>query len=151
MKLQILFSALIVLLLVNTPNSFSELELFTNSKGDLTVACIGRDEFYIVTGTGFATHDYAWIAQHIPPGLDARLADVTDDYAVFSLMGPRARDVLAAVCNDDLANDAFPFGHWRRVTIEGAHVRAMRITYVGELGWELHVPGASAKLSSNYT
>ena len=108
---------------------------------DLTVARITQDQFYIVTGTGFATHDYAWIARHIPAGLDARLADVTDDYAVFSLMGPRSRDVLGAICHEDLS---FPFGQWREVTIGGARLRALRITYVGELGWELHVPSASA-------
>ena len=111
---------------------------------DLTVARIAVDQFYIVTGTGFATHDYAWIARNIPHGLDARLADVTDDFAVFSLMGPRAREVLGAVCDEDLSNDGFPFGHWRALFIDDARVRALRITYVGELGWELHVPTASA-------
>ena len=111
---------------------------------DLTVARIANDEFYIVTGTGFATHDYAWIERNIPDGLDARLADVTDDFAVFSLMGPRARDVLGAVCGDDISNDGFPFGRWRALAIGDAQVRALRITYVGELGWELHVPTAAA-------
>ena len=111
---------------------------------DLTVARIAQDQFYIVTGTGFATHDYAWIARHLPPGLDAALADVTDDFAVFSLMGPRARDVLGAVCQEDVSNHRFPFGHWRELTIDEARLRALRITYVGELGWELHVPVASA-------
>jgi glycerophosphoryl diester phosphodiesterase len=72
--------------------------------------------------------------------MDARLDDVTDDFSVFSLMGPRARDVLGAVCGEDLSNDAFPFGTWHAVTIAGATVRALRITYVGELGWELYVP-----------
>jgi len=111
---------------------------------DLTVARIAQDQFYIVTGTGFATHDYAWIARHLPPGLDAALADVTDDFAVFSLMGPRARDVLGAVCHEDISNHRFPFGHWRALTIDDTRLRALRITYVGELGWELHVPAASA-------
>ena len=111
---------------------------------DLTVARLADDAFYIVTGTGFATHDFAWIERNIPDGLDARLADVTGDFAVFSLMGPKSRDVLGAVCDADLSNDAFPFGAWRELTIEGTRVRALRITYVGELGWELHLPTDAA-------
>ena len=119
-----------------------------NSRGgiecDLTVARIDATTFYIVTGTGFAAHDYAWIGRNIPGGMDARLSDVTDDFSVFSLMGPRARDVLGALCDQDLSNDAFPFAAWQNVTIAGATVRALRITYVGELGWELHVPTGAA-------
>jgi sarcosine dehydrogenase len=107
---------------------------------DLTVARLSSSEFYIVTGTGFATHDFDWIKRAIPAGLDAHLIDVTSSYAVLSLMGPRARDVLATLTNDDLSNDAFPFGQLRRITAAGAPVMALRVTYVGELGWELHIP-----------
>jgi 4-methylaminobutanoate oxidase (formaldehyde-forming) len=111
---------------------------------DLTVARIAEDRFYIVTGTGFATHDYAWIRRHIPAGSNAHLVDVTSAYATLSLMGPKARDLLAAVSADDLSNDAFPFATCRDITIGDAQVRAIRITYVGELGWELHVPTEQA-------
>ncbi len=111
---------------------------------DLTVARLAPDRFYIVTGTGFATHDFAWIRANIPAGLDAHPADVTEANSVLSLMGPAARDVLAAVSDDDLSNDAFPFGAVRRIEVAGATVTALRITYVGELGWELHVPVAVA-------
>lgn len=107
---------------------------------DLTVARLGEDRFYIVTGTGFATHDAHWITSNIPAGLDARLTDVTSARAVLSLFGPRARDVLAALTPDDLSNAAFPFATCRTIGIAGAPVLALRITYVGELGWELHVP-----------
>ncbi len=107
---------------------------------DLTVARLSPSEFYIVTGTGFATHDFDWIKRAIPAGLDAHLIDVTSSYAVLSLMGPRARDVLATLTNDDLSNDTFPFGQLRRITAAGAPVMALRVTYVGELGWELHIP-----------
>src|SRR5690606_12783935 len=71
---------------------------------------------------------------------DARLADVTEDYGTLSLMGPRARDVLAVVTDADVGDAAFPFGAVREVSIAGHTVRALRVTYVGELGWELHVP-----------
>lgn len=107
---------------------------------DLTVARLTEDHFYLVTGTGFVTHDFAWIAQSIPESLDATLVDVTSAYAVLSLMGPRARAILASVTRDDVSGERFPFATWRAITIGGAPVRALRITYVGELGWELHVP-----------
>jgi 4-methylaminobutanoate oxidase (formaldehyde-forming) len=115
-----------------------------NSRGgiecDLTVARLADDRFYIVTGTGFRTHDFAWIRQNMPAGLDATLADVTEAFGTLSLMGPQARDVLAAVADADVSNAAAPFGSVREITIAGRSVRALRITYVGELGWELHMP-----------
>ncbi len=107
---------------------------------DLTVARLDEDRFYIVTGTGFATHDFDWIRRNIPKSLDARVVDVTSQNAVFALMGPRARDVLSAVTRDDVSNHGFPFGTCRTIAIAGAPVLALRITYVGELGWELHIP-----------
>ncbi len=108
---------------------------------DLTVARLSQSEFYIVTGTGFATHDFAWIRRNIPPDCgDATLLDVTSAYCVLALMGPSARDVLASATHADLSNAAFPFGAWREIDLAGAPVRALRVTYVGELGWELHIP-----------
>jgi 4-methylaminobutanoate oxidase (formaldehyde-forming) len=109
-------------------------------EADLTVARLADEKFYIVTGTGFRTHDLAWIRDHIPAGLDATLADVTEDFGTLSLMGPHARNVLAKVTDADVSNAAFPFGHVREIAIAGHTVRALRVTYVGELGWELHVP-----------
>ena len=81
-----------------------------NSRGgiecDLTVARLAADHYYIVTGTGFRTHDFAWIRQNIPDGLDAELSDVTEEFGTLSLFGPRARDVLAAVTDADVSNEA---------------------------------------------
>ena len=113
-------------------------------EADLTVSRLADDAFYFVTGTGFATRDFTWIRDAIPAGLDARLIDVTSAFAVLALMGPRARDVLSAVTDADVSNAAFPFMSWRELIIAGAAVRALRVTYVGELGWELHVPVESA-------
>ena len=107
---------------------------------DLTVARLAEDRFYIVTGTGFATHDFDWIARNIPEGARATLSDVTSGAAVLSLMGPRARDILAAVAEDDVSNAALPFGSARHIIVAGARLLALRVTYVGELGWELHMP-----------
>lgn len=113
-----------------------------NSRGgieaDLTVARLSEDRFYLVTGTGFRSHDYGWIADHLTGA--ARIEDVTEGWGTLSLMGPRARDVLASATRDDVSDGAFPFAHAREIGIAGQRVRALRITYVGELGWELHVP-----------
>lgn len=109
-------------------------------EADLTVARLAEDRFYIVTGTGFRTHDLGWIEDHIPPDAEATLSDVTEQFGTLSLMGPQARAVLANVTGADISNAAFPFGHVREIEIAGHRVRALRVTYVGELGWELHVP-----------
>lgn len=107
---------------------------------DLTVARVAHDEFYIITGTGFATHDFDWIARSIPAGANAQLVDVTSGFTVLSLMGPASRNVLQSVTADDVSNEAFPFGTHNTIGIAGCPVRALRITYMGELGWELHLP-----------
>lgn len=107
-------------------------------EADLTVARLGEDRFYIVTGTGFRTHDGSWIDDHLPAGL--RLRDITGGWGVLSLMGPRARDILGKVTTADISDGGFPFGHVREIEVAGQMVRALRVTYVGELGWELHVP-----------
>jgi sarcosine dehydrogenase len=111
---------------------------------DLTVARFAEDLFYIVTGTGFRTHDFTWIRRNIPTDCDAELVDVTDEGYTLSLMGPRARDVLSTVTHDDVSHESFPFGHCRDIHIAGSTVRALRITYAGELGWELHGPKGHA-------
>ena len=107
---------------------------------DLTVVRVAEDEYYIVTGTGYATHDFNWISRNIPEDMNAQLFDVTSSNAVLSLMGPKARDILAAVTRDDVSNEGFRFGMAKTIGIAGCPVNAMRVTYVGELGWELHLP-----------
>ncbi|MXN64428.1 FAD-dependent oxidoreductase [Stappia sp. GBMRC 2046] len=107
---------------------------------DLTVARMKPDEYYIVTGTGFATHDFDWISRNIPNGMNAQLVDITSSNSVLSLMGPRARDILSKVTSADVSNEAFPFGTANVIGIAGCPVTALRVTYVGELGWELHIP-----------
>jgi sarcosine dehydrogenase len=107
---------------------------------DLTVARTAEDECYIVTGTGFATHDFDWIARNIPAGSNAQLVDVTSGYSVLALMGPASRAILQAVTDADVSDAAFPFGTMRRIGIAGCELRALRITYVGELGYEVHLP-----------
>jgi len=109
-------------------------------ESDLTVTRIGEDEFYLVTGTGFATHDFDWIRRNIPPDCDARIEDVTSAWAVLSLMGPNSRELLQSLVQQDISHAAFAFATMQELAIAGAMVRALRVSYVGELGWELHVP-----------
>ncbi len=115
-----------------------------NDKGgieaDVTVVRTAQDEYYIVTGTGFATRDFDWIRRSIPATARCALVDVTSGSAVLSLMGPRARDILQRLSGDDLSNEGFPFGSARHISVAKCPVLALRVTYVGELGWELHMP-----------
>ena len=115
-----------------------------NDKGgiecDLTIARVAEEEFYIVTGTGFATHDFNWISRNIPAGMNCQLFDITSSNAVLSLMGPEARNILQKVTRADVSDAAFQFGTVQTIGIAGCPVQALRITYVGELGWELHLP-----------
>jgi glycine cleavage system aminomethyltransferase T/glycine/D-amino acid oxidase-like deaminating enzyme len=107
-------------------------------RADLTVMRLGEDRFRVVTGGATGMSDAAWIARHLPPG--AFLADLTSAWTTIGLWGPRARDVLAEVTADDVSHAGFPFGTCREIEIGGVVVLASRISYVGELGWELHVP-----------
>lgn len=120
-----------------------------NEKGgiecDLTAVRLAMDEYYIVTGTGFATHDFDWISRNIPDGMNAELIDVTSSTAVLSLMGPKSRRILQEITQGDVSNPAFPFGTSKTISIAGCQVLALRVTYVGELGWELHVPMQNAE------
>ena len=127
-----------------------------NSKGgiecDLTVARLADDEFYLVSGTAFRTHDAAWIRSQFLADENVELQDISEDWATFSLMGPLARDVLSKVSKEDLESDNFPFGTCQEIEIkeefsaEVPTVLALRVTYVGELGWELHMPRDSAEI-----
>ena len=126
-----------------------------NSKGgiecDLTVARLAEDEFYLVSGTGFRTHDAAWIRSQFHSDENVDLHDITEDWATFSIMGPLAREVLGQVTESNLGNDHFHFGTCHTIEIKTQSaantlsVLALRVTYVGELGWELHMPCDSAE------
>jgi 4-methylaminobutanoate oxidase (formaldehyde-forming) len=109
-------------------------------ESDLTVTRLGADAYLIVTGSAQTTRDAHWICRHIPDGARAALTDVTGAYAVLGVMGPRSRDLLSRLTRADLSNAAFPFAASREIWLGRALVRASRITYVGELGWELYVP-----------
>lgn len=109
---------------------------------DLTMTRLGEEHWYIVTGSVFGAHDMGWIMANSPDDGSVQIRDLTSANAVINLCGPLARDVLRAVCEDDVSNDMFRYATARQITIGAAPVLALRIGYVGELGWELHVPTA---------
>jgi heterotetrameric sarcosine oxidase gamma subunit len=107
-------------------------------RADLTVMRLAPDRFRVVTGGATGRSDAKWILDHLPEG--ASLADLTSAWTTIGLWGPRARDVLAAVTTDDVSHAGFPFGTCREIEVGNVVVLASRISYVGELGWELHAP-----------
>ncbi|PPR21470.1 MAG: 4-methylaminobutanoate oxidase (formaldehyde-forming) [Alphaproteobacteria bacterium MarineAlpha10_Bin2] len=109
-------------------------------EADLTVTRLADDDFLIVTSGEFQVRDFHWLKRRIPKDAHAVLTDVTSGLSMLGLMGPRARDLLQSLSPDDLSNDAFPFGTSREIELGFATVRASRISYVGELGWELYIP-----------
>lgn len=110
-------------------------------EADLTVTRTADDEFMIVTGTASAIRDSSFLRRRIPDGSDARLFDATSAYGCLSLMGPRSRDVLASIVEGaDISNEGFPLGSAQELNIFGAPTYALRVAFVGELGWELYVP-----------
>jgi len=115
-----------------------------NDKGgieaDLTVTRLDEASFLIIGGAETETRDFNWLKRHIPADAHAVATNVTPAMGVLSIMGPRARDLLQSLSPDDLSNTGFRFATSREIELGYAIVRASRITYVGELGWELYVP-----------
>ncbi|HJW89374.1 MAG TPA: FAD-dependent oxidoreductase [Anaerolineales bacterium] len=117
---------------------------FLNTRGgveaDLTITRLGEDQFHVVTGSSFIANDLAWIKAHIlPQDGDVQVSDVTLDWACLALWGPRARDILEQVTADDVSNQALPYLQAKWIKIGSATVLAQRVSYVGELGWELYM------------
>jgi 4-methylaminobutanoate oxidase (formaldehyde-forming) len=107
---------------------------------DLTMIRTAPDSWYVVTGAAFGAHDMGWIRANSPDDGSVVIRDLTSARAVINLCGPKSRDVLQAVCEEDVSNAAFKYARAKEITIGSAPVLALRIGYVGELGWELHIP-----------
>ncbi len=103
---------------------------------------LGEDHFRVVTGGAHGMADRKWFADQLPEDGSAQLTDHTDEISTIGLWGPRARDILASLTDDDVSDDGFGFLTCREITVGGTTVLASRISYVGELGWELYVPMA---------
>ena len=108
-------------------------------EADLTVTRLGEAEYMVVTAGGAQTRDFAWLKRHIPDDAHCIATDITSGLPMLGLMGPNSRALLSSVARGDFSNEAFPFGTSQQVELGYAMVRASRVTYVGELGWELYV------------
>ncbi|MDE0155235.1 MAG: FAD-dependent oxidoreductase [Gammaproteobacteria bacterium] len=109
-------------------------------EADLTVTRLGEDSFLIVTAAATEVRDFHWLKRHVPADAHCVLTNVTSAMGVISVMGPNARKLLQPLTPDDLSNEAFGFANSREIELGYARVRASRITFVGELGWELYIP-----------
>ncbi len=109
-------------------------------EADVTVTRVDERSFLVVTSGTSIVRDLDWLARHVPDDAHVVATDATNAFAVLSVMGPRSREFLSTVTDGDLSNAAFPFATSREIDIGYALVRASRITYVGELGWELYIP-----------
>lgn len=109
-------------------------------EADVTVTRTGAREFLVVSSAATTDRDVDWMRRHAPAGSAVTVTDVTSALAVLGVMGPRSRELLATLSPDDFSEEGFPFGTSREVRLGRATARATRITYVGELGWELYVP-----------
>lgn len=107
---------------------------------DITVNRLAEDQFLVISSATVHSRDKNWILEHIDPDKRVTLTDVTSGYAVLSLQGPKSREILSRVTDADLSNQGFPFATSQEIDLGYARVIANRLTYVGELGWELHIP-----------
>lgn len=113
-------------------------------EADLTVTKLDEERFLVVASDTAHRHAQTWLARHVPSGAHVFTTDVTSGYAQINVQGPRSRELLQSVTSADLSNEAFPFRTAREIEIGFARVLALRITYVGELGYELYVPTEQA-------
>jgi glycine cleavage system aminomethyltransferase T len=109
-------------------------------KADLTIMRLGDEHFRVVTGGAHGMADRKWLADRLPTDGSAQLTDLTSAWSTLGLWGPRARDILQSLTSDDVSHEAFPFATCRVIELGPVRVLASRISYVGDLGWELYVP-----------
>jgi len=113
-------------------------------EADLTVTRLAEDKYWVVTAAVTSVRDMTWLKRQVPDGARVSVDDVTANYAVIGVMGPNSRTLLSRLTDAGLGNNAFPFGSSLEIEVAGAPVRATRISYMGELGWELYVPAEYA-------
>ena len=114
-------------------------------EADLTVTRLGDDEFWVITSAASQTRDWAWLRRACR-GRDVEIFDITEEWSVLGVMGPMSRQLLQGISDTDLSNTNCPFGSMREIEVGGTACRALRMSYVGELGWELYVPVDNAEL-----
>ena len=109
-------------------------------KCDLTVTRLGTEHFTVVTGGAMGNHDLGWIQAHMPDDGSVAVADISEGLCCVGLWGPKARDLLSGICEDDVSDSGFPYMTAKALTIGDVPVLALRISYAGELGWEIYAP-----------
>ncbi|MBN2438627.1 MAG: GcvT family protein [Deltaproteobacteria bacterium] len=109
-------------------------------EADITLSRVAENRFFIITGTAFGVHDFMWLKKHLPKDGSVALRDVTSSFAMINVCGPLSRKLLMRVSDDDFSNEGFAFGQCREVVVDYAPVLALRVTYIGELGYELYMP-----------
>jgi len=109
-------------------------------EADLTVTRLAEDQFLILSGDATLVAVQAWLRRHIPADAHVFVTNITSAYSVLNIQGPKSRDFLSSVTHADLSNEAFPYLTMQEIDIGYALVKAIRVTYVGELGWELYIP-----------
>ncbi len=109
-------------------------------KADLTIMRMADDVFRVVTGGAWGMSDLKWFKDHLPADGSAQIHDQTNSWSTLGLWGPRARDILSSVTSADVSHEGFPFARWKPIEVGPLEVIASRISYVGDLGWELYVP-----------
>jgi glycine cleavage system T protein len=114
-------------------------------EADITVTRLEDEEYLVITAAATTRHDFEWIKRFLPENGNVAVQDVTPMYGCLTLSGPQSRKVLHQACSDDVSNEAFPFMTMKKITIGDAQVYALRMSYVGELGWELYHPIKSQK------
>jgi 4-methylaminobutanoate oxidase (formaldehyde-forming) len=113
-------------------------------QSDLTVTRLAEDSFMVVTGAAVAWRDLIWLKRHLPEDGNVFVTEVTSGTSTLGLMGPKSRELLQRLSSTDFSNEAFPFGSSQEIDLGMVRLRALRITYVGELGWELYIPSEFA-------
>jgi 4-methylaminobutanoate oxidase (formaldehyde-forming) len=118
---------------------------FCNTNGgveaDLTVTRLGKELFWVITGAAFIGNDRSWLEMHVDENDgEVTIRDISEEWACLPIWGPKAREVLHKITSDDISNEAHPYLMTKQITINGAKVYAQRVSYAGELGWELYVP-----------
>ncbi|MDP6919668.1 MAG: glycine cleavage T C-terminal barrel domain-containing protein, partial [Arenicellales bacterium] len=110
-------------------------------ESEATLTCLAPNHYYLLSGAVAELHDLDWLVQHIEKDEDVTVSNVTDDFGVLVVTGPNSREVLVSLTDAGLANeDGFTWMSAQEITVAGINVRALRVSYVGELGWELHCP-----------
>lgn len=119
-------------------------------EADLTVSRVGENQYWVISAAITTHKDLNWLRRNIPEDAHCMVTDITNSWAVMGIMGPNSRELLQGILSNDLSSAAFPFGSWQDIELGAAVGRAYRVSFVGELGWELYIPVDQARHAFDY-